>query len=454
MYNSKHPKGGIYEMLAIAFPMLVSMGCDAVMTFTDRIFLSRLSTDHMNASLGGGLFLTTLAIFFTGLIGYSTALVAQYLGSGQKHKSANTTFHAILMALASYPILLIMVPIAEVIFANMGLPEKQLYLQMDYLSILLWGSIFMLLRTAFSSFFSGIGKTKYVMIAAVSSMIANVGLNYVLIFGKFGMPKLGIKGAAIGTIIGSAIGVLILISVYFGKRVRESFETHRKLSFNWDILKKLLWFGFPQGIEHFLCLAAFTTLTFIFHSEGEVVATASTIMFNWDYVSFMPLIGVEIGVTSLVGKYIGAGDIKSATKSAMSGVKTGLIYSALIFVLYVFVPGILVNMFKPDGDLTVFNKAFPIAVNMLRVATIYVLADAILVAMVGALRGAGDTHWTMMAAVFVHWLAVALLYIAIKVLKLNAVMGWAAVVSCFLLFCIIFIIRFRQGKWKSMKVID
>ncbi len=454
MNENKHPKGGIIEMLLIALPMFASMGCDAIMTFTDRIFLSKLSPDHMNASLGGGVYLTTFTIFFTGLISYSTALVAQYLGAGFKSRSAVTTFQAILIAILAYPILLITTPLSKVIFQYMNIPPNQLPLQVEYFSTLLWGSIFLLLRTALGSFFSGLGKTKFIMIAAVASLITNVVCNYTLIYGKFGFPALGIRGAAIGTNIGAFVGVLILFMLYFSKTIREDFHIMTSFKFNPEIMKKLLWYGLPQGFESFMSLAAFTSMILLLHSEGAIAATASTIMFNWDYVSFMPLIGIQIAVTSLVGKYMGAKDIKSASKATYSGIKTALVYSGIIFLLYVFTTDALVNFFKPDSPSDIFKEAFPMAKAMLRLATIYIFADAVTISFVGALRGAGDTHWTMFAFIIMHWLAVANLFVSLKILGLSAVTGWGVLVFTFLSFSLVLFLRFKQGKWKSLDIIS
>lgn len=454
MNEQNHSKGGIVEMLFIALPMFASMGCDAIMTFTDRIFLAKLSTDHMNASLGGGVFLGTLTILFTGLISYSTALVAQYLGAGFKSRAAVTTFQAILLSIIAYPILLIMTPLVKLVFQNMNLPANQLPLQIQYFSTLLWGSIFLLLRTALSSFFSGLGRTKFILVAAIASLTTNVFFNYVLIFGKWGFPNLGIKGAALGTNIGAFVGVLILFLLYISKRNRIDFQIRQSFKFNPGIMKKLLWYGSPQGIESFLSMAAFAMMVALLQSKGATAATAATIMFNWDYVSFMPLTGIQVATTSLVGKYMGSRDIASASKVAFSGIKASLIYSGIIFFLYIFKTDMLVNFFQPEIYSDIFIQAVPMAKSMLRLATIYILADAIAIPLIGTLRGAGDTHWTMVAFVIMHWLGVVALYLGLKVFNLSAVAGWGVVVATLLLFNIVLFGRYRKGKWKTLDIIN
>jgi MATE family multidrug resistance protein len=195
-------------------------------------------------------------------------------------------------------------------------------------------------------------------------------------------------------------------------------------------------------------------MIFLFHSRGNVVDTASTIMFNWDLISFIPLLGIEIGVTSLVGRYMGAGDTVTAHRAAMSGVKTGLFYSVIILFLFMLIPAALVMIFKPNSPDVVFDQAIPIAKAMIRLASLYVLIEAVMVAVVGALRGAGDTHFTMLISVAAHWILLPVLYLLMNVLGFSAVIGWLGLIIMFNIFCGILILRYRSGKWKSIRILE
>jgi MATE family multidrug resistance protein len=292
------------------------------------------------------------------------------------------------------------------------------------------------------------------MMAALVSVVVNVVLDYILIFGKFGFPEMGIRGAAIATVAGSAVGLGILTLVYLGRFNRENFAIMKSFRFNWAVMRKLLYFGYPAGLELFLNFLGFTVIIFMFHSRGDAVATASTIMFSWDLATFIPLLGIEIAVTSLVGRYMGAGDPETAHKAAMSGIKTGIFYSAVVLILFVSIPETLALVFHPGKDSLVFDEALPIAASMIRIASLYVLAEAMMVALVGALRGAGDTHWTMIASVTFHWTFIPLLWVMFHVFNASAVMGWLALVILFLVFCFALYLRYRSGKWKKLRVID
>lgn len=452
-FSGYHKQGGIKELLIIALPMVISTACDGVMTFTDRLFLSRIGYEQMNAALGGGVAMQMLMFFFVGLTGYSTALVAQYYGANEKHNSSKAIFQALIISVLAYPIILLLKPLVIYSFTAFNTPVSQLSHQVEYLNILAWGGLFSLLRFTMGCFFSGIGKTKIVMVATIAAMLTNVFLDYVLIFGKFGFEPMGIKGAAYATVTGSLVATFILVFSYFQPKNIKEFFVLKSLHFDKVILKKLIYYGSPAGIEMFLNFLAFSTMIFMFQSQGDVVSTATTIMFNWDLVSFIPLLGIEIAVTSLVGRYMGAGLPGIAQKTTFSGIKSGIFYSIIILILFIFIPEYLVRVFSPENPSLVFEQAVPIAVSMIRIATLYVLAEAIMVAIIGALRGAGDTYFTMFASVLSHWTLIPLLYLSFFVLNFSAVISWFIMVIVFLIFCLVLILRFKSGKWKKISVI-
>jgi multidrug resistance protein, MATE family len=453
--QSKIPvMGGVKELLSIAVPMIISTACDGIMVFTDRLMLSRLGPEHMNASMAGGVSIQVAMFFFIGLIGYSTALAAQYFGSGHKRNASATAFQAFLIALIAFPVVILWLKPALFVSSCLGISKTQYDLQYTFMKILAFGSVFGLIRHTLSCFFSGIGRTKVVMFATLSAMILNVILNYILIYGKFGLPQLGIAGAGIATISGHFLAAVILIYSYFRKENRTTFFTAHTLRFNGAIMKKLLRFGYPAGLEMFLNFFAFSAMTQIFQSLGAGVATATTIMFNWDLMAYIPLLGIEIAVTSLVGRYMGARKPDIAEKSAYSAVKVGMVYSTITMIVFIFIPGILVNVFRPDVPSQAFTDAVPLATSMIRLAALYVLAEAMMVAFVGALRGSGDTIFAMLWSVCSHYSFVAMLWIMFKVFHMPPITGWLVLVIMFLGACGFLFLRFKSGKWRGIILVE
>ena len=452
--KSPQKDGNIRQMLVIALPMVVSQACDTAMIFTGRVFLSRLEPELMNAAMGGGLTVFMMMSFFIGLTGYSSALVAQYLGAGRKKDCAVVITQAVIFCVLAYLPILFCRPLGHAMFQFMGIAPEQLGAQNLYFDILLFAVIISLLRNVLSCFFSGIGRTRVVMVASFTSMIVNALLGYVFIFGKFGIPALGIRGAAYAAILGGLSGLLILVASYLRKKNCDEFFILNSFRFDRAVMSKLLRFGSPAGLEFFLNILAFNALVMTFHAHGLVTATAATIMFNWDMVSFVPLLGIEIAVTSMVGRFMGARDPDSAHRSVMSGLKLGMVYTTIIFVFFIGIPQHLVGFFHPSVPSNVFYEAAPLAIFMLRLASLYVLVEAVLVVFIGALRGAGDTFWAMCISVSLHWLTVIVLFIVFRVFNLSPQTAWAFMVGIFFLFSVPVYLRYRNGTWRTMKVVD
>jgi len=446
--------GSIGVLLPIAFPMVVSQAAETLMMFVDRLFLARLGPEYISAAMTGGLTAFMCMTFFIGTIGYTTALVAQYLGAQRRDRCAVAVTQALLMAVVSYPLILAAIPIGRWMLAIGDHDPLQHTLEVQYYTILIWGAILGLVRMSFSSFFSGIGRTRIVMLGSFVCMIVNVFANYVLIFGRLGFPALGIAGAAYGTLIGSGTGTVFVAVAYFSRHNRREFGTWSGLRLDVDMLRRLLHFGFPSGLEFFLNLAAFNLFVQVFHSYGREVAAAVTVVFNWDLIAFLPTIGLGIATTSLVGRYMGAGQPDFAERSAYSALKAAVLYDAVLVAFFLFAPGLLVSAFSAGWPESEYAAVMPIATRLLRLAGVYVFADAAAIVFGGALRGAGDTRWAMRVSVCLHWLMALVSFAMVKHMHAEPVSVWFVFVLLVVAMGLVFWLRFRSQKWREIKVID
>ena len=250
-------KNALRELIVISIPMVISQGAFAVMIFTDRYFMSLISPTHMAASLGGGVASFFCLSLFIGVLSYATALVAQYYGAGQWSKCARVVTQSLILCVLSIPLLMLVSYLVVHVFAAMGHEPNQAELERDYFQVLMWGAFIALSKTGIASYFSGIGRTKIVMIADTLGVVLNIPLSYVLIFGKFGFPEMGIVGAALGTIISTFLTLFIFGYFYFEREHREKFRVMHSFVSDSGILKRYLKLGFPSGLELFLNVAAF-----------------------------------------------------------------------------------------------------------------------------------------------------------------------------------------------------
>jgi MATE family multidrug resistance protein len=447
--------GDVKDVLVVALPMLLSMSFDTLMTFIDRLFLSKLGPAEMNAALGAGAVQLALTMFFTGMISYTTAMVAQRLGGKRRWDCARAFMQALYVSLMCVPLLYLTIPLGHVAFGMEHLPADQLQYQKTYFNILMFGGVINLVRNVAPCFFSGIGETKIVMKAAFVGMLVNVACNFVLIYGMGPIPALGVAGAAYGTLIGNLVSTVILFAKFFGKSCHRRFRTRYAFAFSWPLTRELLKKGIPSGVEMFLNMSAFQLLILMFHALGPESATASSVMFNWDMVAYVPLMGLEVASTSLVGRYVGAKDGAAASRSTYSGLKLGWGYSLLMGIFFIFLPGILTDIFKPDvaeasaEAIAIFESARPMSIFMLRIATFYIFVEVLLVIYAGALRGAGDTLWVMFACAIMNWCVAGSLYLVAYVFGLPAHLAWIAVVAVYSTAPVLFWLRWKSGKWRG-----
>lgn len=439
--------GGARELITIALPLVVSNSCVMLMLFTDRLFLSRLSPAHMAAAMGGGLTSFMMVTFILGVHGYGNALVAQHFGAEKKSLCGVVVTQELIISVLAYPLILVCIPLGHKIFAFSGITQNQLVQQTVYFDTIIFGTIIIMIKSSFSSFFSGIGRTRIIMVTAVVTLAANVGLNYVLIFGKLGMPQLGIRGAAIGTVAADAIGAVIIITAYFSHKYRHEFSIMSGWRFDGMVMKELFHRGYPAGLEMLLNLIAFNAMVTIFHSCGEVVATAITITFNWDMVSFIPMIGLNIAVTSLTGRYLGARNMTALKRSAYNGLKLATMYTGMLLIPFLVFTDTLVGVFLPESAGAHHEQVRELSLFMVKMISLYLFCDGVLIVFSGALRGVGDTFWTMTVSIIMHWTFATITFVLLKKFHFDARTTWLVIIGVFFLFGPIMYLRFRSERW-------
>ncbi len=446
------PKPQLREVTAIAFPMVLSQASETINLFVDRLFLSRLGKLYIAGAMSGGLTTYNVMSLFIGIIGYVNAIVAQNDGAGNKRSCARATAQSIRLAFVGWPLLILMIPLVKLFFESLGHLPEQVDLEMTYLRILIYGSIFGLLRHALAGFFIGLGRTRVVMIANLIGMLVNIPANWILIFGKFGIPAMGIAGAAIGTLLGSATIMLILLSIYLSPAYRREFGTATEIGFDKRIAKILLKYGTPAGIETFLNVAAFNFFVQLMFSYGPDTAAAVTIAFNYDMLAFIPMLGLGFAATTLTGRYVGAQNIPGAERSTLLTMLVAWSFASILVVLFVLGAKPLVAIFASSLEGGGSDVA-ELAVTMLRLAAIYILADATQLIFAGALRGAGDTKFVMRLSVVMHWFFAGIAWYAIKVAVISPVSMWVIFICFVMSLGIAMYLRYRFGKWREMSLV-
>jgi len=431
---------------------VVSQGTFAVMIFTDRYFMSQIDPTHMAAALGGGVASFFSFCFFVGLFSYANALAAQYLGAGEKDKCPKVVTQGIVMVLMSAPFLALITFLVAGVFEAMEHAPAQVALERTYYLILMSGVLVTLAKACISSYFAGIGRTYVVMICDVFGLLINVPLCYIMVFGKLGFPAMGIVGAGVSTVVASLLALLLFIAFYFRRGHRESFSVMRSFRLDMKILRRFWRLGFPSGLEMFLNVAAFNLFLLMFQSYGIAEGAGAAIVFNWDILSFVPMIGLHLGIISLIGRFVGARDLARANEVMVAGFVIGLAYSALLAILYITFRYPLVEVFAPpSGDFTAIRE---LSAFMMIGLSSYVMADAVILVSSGILRGAGDTRWLMVTSVSLHWAMLVAQFFIIRVFELSPKVSWLAFVAMILAIALVYALRLKSGRWRDPAALE
>ena len=439
-------------LLAIALPMVVSQGAFAVMIFTDRYFMSQIDPTHMAASLGGGVAFFFSLCFFLGVISYANALVAQYRGAEEPGKCSRVVTQGLIMSVLCQPLLMVVAVYVLDLFAAMGHEAEMLALESSYFSILMLGSLITLWKACLSSYFAGIGRTQVVMVCDVAGLLLNVPLCWAMAFGHLGLPAMGIEGAAWSTVLSSVFSLILFGGYYLAQQNRLAYQVMKSFRVDVPVMRRYLRLGLPSGVELFLNVAAFNLFLLMFQSYGVTEGAAAAIVFNWDILSFVPMLGLNIGIVSLIGHSVGARSMEKTNEVISAGFVIAISYSFLLALLYIFFRYPLVEVFAPpQGD---FNEIRSLAAFMMIGLCCYTVADAIIQVSGGVLRGAGDTQWVMYSSTALHWLMLVIQYLVIRVWEFGREASWVVFCAMILAIAIVFLLRLWSGKWRDEKALE
>jgi MATE family, multidrug efflux pump len=443
--------GTLRELLVVAVPLVISYASTALMYVVDRIFLSWDSVESMAASLPAGVLHYNLAALGIGTVAYTTAFVGQYEGAGHHDRVGPVLWQAVYVSLFAAVLMLVFVPLAPFAFAWFDHSATIQPLELSYFRIMCCGTLPLLLGTTLSCFYSGRGRTTVVMVVNMIATAINIGMDYLLIFGKLGFPRMGIQGAALATIIGFS-SIPILYVAYMAITERHSpYRLWSGRRFDRELLGRLLRFGFPSGAQQFLDIACFTVFIQLVGRLGTEQLSATSLVFNLNSMTFIPLLGLGTAVTALVGHRIGEGRPRLAVRTTWLAAALATVYSAAFAAVYLFAPYAIL---KPYG-LAEHESLRELVVFLLKIVAFYSLFDALVVVFSSAIRGAGDTRF---ALVFSFSMGVLILvlptYVAAQYGTGGFQIAWFAVTAYLVVCALGFIARFQQGRWMSMRIIE
>jgi len=447
---------GYRQVLAISLPLVASMGSLTLMQFTDRMFLANYSVEAIAAALPAGIASFTLLSFFMGVANYTNTFVAQYVGAQKFSRVGAALWQGIYFSFFSAGLLALFLFISDELFALIGHSPRIRALEVIYFDILILGAGLAVVGSTLACFYTGRGKTWTVMLVHMAGAAVNIPLDYCLINGLGPFPELGIAGAAIATVIAYAFIVFILGLLVFSPANRTEFATWRNRAFDLDLFRRLMRYGLPSGVQFFLEMFGFTFFIQMLGRIGDVELAVSNIVLSIETLSFLPMVGFHISAATLVGQAIGRGRPEEGVYSTASALHITAAYMMIMAAIFVFFPEPLLDLFKSSRvDPAEYERIMELGVILMRFIALYSFFDALNLVYSGAIKGAGDTRFIMwtIAALSLGVMIVPV-YLAVEVMGRGLYTAWTLATFYVCLLGLAFLWRYRQGKWKEMRVIE
>jgi multidrug resistance protein, MATE family len=307
---------------------------------------------------------------------------------------------------------------------------------------------------ALGAFSSGRGKTRVVMYVDFLLAAVNIGLDPLLIFGLGPFPRLGIVGAALSTDIAYTTAVLAYAVLSFRSADCIAYGFWKHVRFEKELFGRLLRYGLPTGLQMAAELSAFSVFLFLIGRLGTAELAATNLALNINMLSFVPMIGVGTAVMTLVGKRIGEGRPKLAERTTWLAARAVAAYMFGFGILFVVFPEIILLPFTGWHAASEMESIRDQVIVLLRFVAFYTFFDGMAIVFAFAIRGAGDTRFPFVYTLITAWTIMVLpTWLMTTSAHGGIIAAWFA---CSAYICTLgtgFLIRFLQGKWKTMNII-
>jgi len=434
--------------------VIVSQSFMTVQVFVDTVLLSWYDPRAMAASLPAVMWFWLPFSLLQVTAGYTSTFVAQYTGAGRPHRVGPAVWQGIYFGVLAGLLMLFLVPSASLLISAGGHNSALQSLEAAYLRCLAFAALPMLIMAAINGFFSGRGQTWTVLFIEAFGTSVNVALALLLIFGRYGFAEMGIEGAGWATVIGSWASAFLAVTLLLGRRYRKEYNTASGWRLERELFGRLMKYGGPAGTQVFLDVLVWHLFVQMVGRLGEAAMGATTLTVRLNMIAFLPMIGLGQAICILVGQRLGADRPDLAERSTYTGLKWMFGYMSVVAVVYLALPNVLLSIFEGGRDPEDFAAVAAIVPGLLVCVAAYSLADAMNLTFSFALRGAGDTRFVTVITFCLAWPILILpTYLVVRAGG-NVYWTWWFATAHIIAMSACFYLRFRAGKWKSMRVIE
>jgi MATE family multidrug resistance protein len=440
-------RGGMREVFVLATPVVLTQLSATAMGVVDSAMVGRLGPTPLAAVGFASIWMWTIFSLLYGAASGIQTFVSQADGAGEARRCGQWAWHGFYaVAPAALLFVAVLAPLAGPLLALLGPSPELQSSAVAYITARLPGELAFAVIMVLTSFFRGLGDTRTPLYVMLVANAVNVVLDYGLIFGELGLPAWGVRGAGAATAVGSWVGAATLCAAFRRRAVAERFDT-RPIPPDRAAIARFLRTGAPIGGQWCIGMTSFACFTTVVARMGDASMAASQAFVMLLSLSFMQAVGISIAASTLVGRYVGAEDARSAKRSFRSSIQIGLLLSGGIAILFVAIPGPLLRIFTDDPAVVTLGRP------LLAIGALFQIFDFLAIVTEGALRGAGDTRWPLAVETALGWgFFVPLAYVLGVVLEGGLTGAWMGGLVYVCALALVLVRRFRSGAWKRIAI--
>jgi multidrug resistance protein, MATE family len=398
--NSRvHLAAELRALLALAIPVALSEIGWMTMSIVDVVMVGKLGPAAIGAvGLGNAIYYAP-SLFGVGLLLGLDTLVSRSWGARNFDDCHRSLAQAVYIVLAFTPVLMLFIVFARPLFTGRGVDPLVGALTRSYAGILNWGTLPLLVYGGFRRYLQGMARVRPVTFALISANLVNLAGNWVFIYGKFGMPTMGVRGSAISTVVARIYmaAVLVFFAWQHERRRGHSLFAHWPGP-DWSRIRALLGLGIPAAFQVVLEVAAFGTATILAAHLGAVALATHEIVLNCAAFTYMVPLGVSAAGAVAVGHAIGAGNPAKARRAGWMAIALGVGFMVLAALLFIAAPRPILEIYSRD------ERVLRLGAHILLIVAAFEIFDGAQSVATGVLRGLGETRIPMLMNFAGYWL--------------------------------------------------
>lgn len=436
------------KILKLASPALAGLSTQMLVSVVDAAMVGRLDEVALAGMGVGFLAIWVITSFFSNLSVGTQTLVARRQGEGRFEACAQVLNNSLVLTFIlgcvlgyigwqfSYEIAY---PFSSTAQVARGAG--------DYLAWRFIGLPFFLVTVAYRGFYFGVSDTRIFMHTSIVVNVTNIFLNYVLIYGVWGLPRLELAGSALATTIATIIGTIFFLLGTFRQKYRSTYRILHHWRIRLDLIKNIYKISLPVSFQHLFILLGFLTFLALIGTIGTVQQAASQAVITAILMGFIPMQAFGIAASTLVGQNLGNENKTMAERYGFESARLGFYFMAFIGIIFILIPDYVLYVIT-DNRAVIETARTP-----LRIVGASQAFYAIGIVLATALQGAGATIFVMFADIICNWIVFIPLAFLFGIVLNGGINGaWLSLPFYLILYAAIMVWRFKKGAWKNIKL--